>query len=181
MIGSSSTKTISRGHLLIRKRLGDVLAKLGLELLGAAGAAPRHDERANELPAALEVADADDRCRCDRVVPGEHALDVERPECAAAARDDVLGAADEREEALLVHVRDVTGQVPVAEERSLRLLRELPVPGEQRRWPSAHREIALDARGELVALVVDDRDVVARERAAEGARAWLRRRRGSRR
>ena len=103
------------------------------------------------------------------------------PNVPAAARDHVLRAADEREEALLVDVRDVAGQVPVAEERGLRLLRQLPVAGEQGRRPAADGEVALDPGGKLVALVVDDRDVMAGKRAAERAGLEPRRRRGSRR
>ena len=150
------------GHLLVGQRQGDVLAELGLELLGAVCAGPGHDERADELATALEVPDADDGRGCgNRGMAGEHALDVERAERPAARRDDVLGTTDEREDAVLVDLRDVAGEVPVAEERGLRLFGELPVAGEERRRPTAHGEVALDARRELVALVVDDRDVVA--------------------
>ena len=70
--------------LRVGQRLRGVLAELGLELLRALGAGPRHDERADEVAAALEVADADDGRRGDRWVPGEHALDVEGAERAAA-------------------------------------------------------------------------------------------------
>ena len=51
--------------------------------------------------------------------------------------------------------------------------RKLPVAGEQGRRAAADGEVALDPRGKLVALVVDDRDVVAGKCAAE--RAGLRR------
>ena len=78
--------------LLVGQRLRGVLAELGLELLGAVGAGLRHDERADEVAAALQVADADDGRRRDRRVSGEHALDVERAERAAARRDHVLRA-----------------------------------------------------------------------------------------
>ena len=157
-------------NLPVRQGLRDELTKLGLELLRASVGCPRYDERADEVAASLEVPNADDRSRGDRRVAVEDALDVVRAECAAAARDDVLGATDEREVALLVDVRDVAGQVPVAEECGFRLLRKLPVAGEQGRRSSAYGEVSLDAGGKLVALVVDHRDVMARERAAERAR-----------
>ena len=160
-------------HLLVGEHLGDVLAELGLELLGAVEAAARHDEGAHEVAAALEVPDADDRGCRDRVVPGEHALDLERAERPAARRDDVLGATDEGEVPFLVDLRDVSGQVPVAEERRLRLLGELPVAGEEGRRTAPNGEVALDPGRKLVSLVVDDRDVVAGERTAD--RAGLRR------
>src|SRR4029453_8703126 len=130
---------------------------------------PRHDERAHEVAAALEVPDADDGCGRDRVVAGEHTLDVEGSEGTATRRDDVLGSADEREDAFLVDLGDVAGEGPVAEERRLRLLGEVPVAGEERRRPAAYGEVALDAGGKLIPLVVDDRDVVARERTADRA------------
>ena len=157
------------GYLLVREHLRDVLAELGLELLRACCAGFRHDERADELPSALQVTDADNRRSGDGRVPREHALDVERPERPAGARDDVLRAADEREEALLVGMRDVAGEVPVAEEGGLRLLGLFPVPGEQGGWAASEGEIALDAGRELVALVVDDRDVMAGQRTADRA------------
>ena len=155
--------------LRVGQCLRGVLAELGFELLRALGTGHRHDERADEVAAALEVADPDDGRRRDRPVPGEHALDVEGAERAAAVRDHVLRAPDEREEAFLVDVRDVAGEVPVAQEGGLRLLWKLPVAGEQGRRPAADGEVALDAGRKLVALVVDDRDVVAGERAAERA------------
>jgi hypothetical protein len=86
---------------------------------------------------------------------------------ARARRDHVLRSADEREVPLLVGERDVAGEVPVAEERRLRLLRLLPVAGEQRRRTPAHGEVTFDPGGQLVALVVDDGDVVSRQGAAE--------------
>src|SRR5262245_24563068 len=107
-------------HLLIREGLGRVLPALGLERLGAVRTGARDDDRADEVPAALEVANADDRRRCNRRVPGEDSLDVERPERAAAARDDVLGASDEGEDSLLVDLSHVPREVPVAEEGGLR-------------------------------------------------------------
>ncbi len=67
-------------------------------------------------------------------------------------------------------MRDVARQVPVAEERRLRLLRLLPVPGEQRGWSPTDGEVALDPDRELVALIVDHRDVVSGERAPDRAR-----------
>src|SRR5262245_15800902 len=100
---------------------------------------------------------------------GEHPLDLEGAERAAARGDDVLGPPDEGEDPLLVDLRYVAGHVPVAEEGRLRLLGKLPVAGEERRRPAAHGEVALDSRRELVALVVDDRDVVAGEGAADRA------------
>ena len=148
-------------HLLVGQRQRHVLAELGLELLRAVRACPGRDESADELATALQVSDADDRGRGNRGMAGEHALDVERAERPAARRDHVLGTTHEREDTLLVDVRDVAREVPVPEESRLRLFGELPVAGEERRRPATHREVALDARRQLVALVVDDRDVVA--------------------
>ena len=119
------------------------------------------------MAAALQVANADDGGGGDRGMTVENALDVVRSERPAVARDDVLGAPDEREVAFLVDVRDITGQVPVTEEGRLRLLGLLPVAGEERRWPAADGEVALDPGRKLVALVVDDRHVMARDRAPE--------------
>ena len=70
--------------LLVGERLGDVLAELGLELLGAFGVTARNHECADEVTAALQVADPDDGRGDDRVVTGQRALDVERPERPAA-------------------------------------------------------------------------------------------------
>src|SRR5262249_42096237 len=136
-------------------------------------AAGRDDERADEVAASLEIADPDHGRGGDRTVSREHALDLERSEGPAARRDDVLRAADEREESLLVHVRDGAGQVPVAEVGGLRLLGLLPVAGEERGRPPADREVALDARRELVALVVDDPDVVPGQGTSERSRLRL--------
>ena len=100
----------------------------------------------------------------------EHTLDVVRAERPAARRDHVLCPAHEREVPLLVGVRDVACEVPVAEECRLGLLGKLPVAREQRGGPAADGEVALDACRKLVALVVDDCDVVAGDRTAERAR-----------
>ena len=78
-------------------------------------------------------------------MPREHALDVQRPNVRPGARDDVFRTADERE-AVLVRMRDVTCEDQVAEERGLRLLGLLPVPGEQRGRAATDGEVALDAR-----------------------------------
>ena len=158
-------------HLAVREGLRDELAQLGLVLLRADGfdAACRHDERANEMTASLEISDADDRGRDDCRMAGEDALDVVRAEGAAVARDDVLGATDEREVALVVHVRDVSGEIPVAEEGRLGLLRQLPVAREHGRRSASHGEIPLDSGRKLVALIVDHTDVMAGQRPSEGA------------
>ncbi len=166
-------------NLLVRERLRDVLTQLGLELLGPSVRALRHDEGPNEVTTSLKIANADDCGRCNGFVAFEHALDVVRAERPTAARDHVLRATDEREEALLVHVRDVSGHVPVAEEGRLRLLWKLPVSGEQRRRAAANGEVAFDPGGKLVALVVDDGHVVSGERATERPGLDLRRPRGS--
>ena len=156
-------------HLLIREHLGGVLADLGLELLRSRGPGAEHDERAHELAAALQVAHAYDPAGRDGRVAAEHLLDLVRAEGAAARRDHVLGAPDEGDESLLVHHRDVAGDVPVAAERALRLLGRLPVAGEQGRRTPAHGQVALDTGRKLVALVVDDPDVVAGQRAPDRA------------
>src|SRR5262249_39670995 len=78
------------GHLLVRERLGCVLAELRLELLRPVRAAGRDDERADEVAASLEIADPDHGRGGDRTVSREHALDLERSEGPAARRDDVL-------------------------------------------------------------------------------------------
>ena len=118
--------------LLVGERLRGVLAKLRLELLRSAVALRDH-ECPDEVAASLEVADADDCSRGDRGMAVENALDVVRAERPAARRDDVLGAADEREVPLVVDVGDVAGEVPVAEEGRLRLLGKLPV-ARRRAW-----------------------------------------------
>ena len=157
-------------HLSVGEGLRDELPQLGTGLLGSCGGVLRYDERTHEVAALLQVSDADDGGRRDRRMAVEHALDVVRSEGAAAARDDVFGATDEREVALVVHVRDVSGQVPVAEESRLRLLRQLPVAREQGGRPAPHGEVALDPGRKLVALVVDDANVMTRHGPPEGAR-----------
>ena len=159
------------GDLLGRERLCCIFAKFGLALLRVGGRPMGHDICSDEVAPALEVADADDGRPRDRRVPVEHALDVVGAESPAARGNDVFGAANEGEVPLLVDMRDVAGHVPVAEERRLRLLRKLPVAGEQRGGSATEGEITFDTVRQLVALVVDDRHVVAGKGAA--ARAGL--------
>ena len=147
------------------------MAELRLELIRPLDAGREDDECAHELAAALEIAHADDRARSDGLVRAERALGVVRAEALAAARDHVRAAPDEPEEAVLVHARDVAGDVPVAAERLLRLLGRLPVAREERRRAAAHGELALGVARQLVALVVDDGDLVAGEREPERAGA----------
>ena len=97
-------------------------------------------------------------------------LDLVGAERPAVARDDVLGPCDVPEEALLVLDRDVAGQVQIAAVGALGLFRGVPVAGEQRRRVPADREVALDAVRKLVALVVDDRDLVPGKGASDRAR-----------
>ena len=154
--------------VLLRERLGDVLAERGRELL--AGLVPRleDDVRPHELAPALEVADPDGRA-ADRLVPAQRRLDLVGAEGPPAARDHVGRAPDVPEVALLVAGGDVARQVPVAGERALRLVGRVPVAGEERRWSAADGEVAFDPRRKLVPLAVDDRDVVTGQRLPERA------------
>jgi hypothetical protein len=155
------------GYELLGKRLSDELAKLGLELLRAFASRSRYDVCPDELAAPLQVAEPDDGARDDRVVVAQHVLDFVWAEGTAAARDHVFGASHEPEEALLVGCRDIAGQIPVAAERALRLVRRLPVAAEQCGRAPAHGDVSLDAHRQLVSLAVDDRDMVTGQRAPE--------------
>ncbi len=153
--------------LLLGEHLAEELPKLGFELLGAPRSGHRDDVGADEVPASLEVADADHGARRDGVVRAEHVLHLVRPEGSSAARDDVLRPCDVRDEPV-VGDRDVSGQVEIAAKRTLRLVGCFPVAGEQRRRMTADREVALDTVRELLTVVVDDGDVVPGERPADG-------------
>ncbi len=154
-------------NLLGRKRLGHEVSELGLELLGALDAGLHDDVCAHEVTAALEVADADGNARRDGLVTPKRALHLGRPEGLAASGDEILGAADEPVEAVVVDGGDVARHVPVAAEGGLGLLRRLPVPGEERRRAAPQGEVTDGAGRELVPLRVDDRDLLARERQAD--------------
>ena len=110
-------------HLVLEERLADLVAELGLELLGLGHPGRENDERPHELAAPLEIADADHRARGDGLVRAKGALGLVRAEALASTGDDVGLPADEPEEAVRVDLRQVSRRIPVAAERLLRLLR----------------------------------------------------------
>jgi hypothetical protein len=101
----------------------------------------------------------------------ERALDLERPDAVAGGDDDVVGASDEPQIAVLVAPGAVAGDVPFAAPRGRGLLRVLPVLAEERRGRVAERQVADLARLDLRARLVDDADVVAGKRLPHRSRA----------
>ncbi len=150
-----------------------MLSNLCDEPIRALHQRPEHNERTDVLPAALEVATADDSDVGDDLMCAQCVLDIRRAEAQAAARDDVLCATDDTDTSVLVDRRDVARHVEVASECRLRLVRCLPVAGEHRRRPPAHGEVTLRAGRKLVAAGVDDHDVLARERDPDAAGSRL--------
>ena len=94
-------------------------------------------------------------------------LDFGRPDPVAGGRDDVVVAAEEMDIAVLVGDALVAGQHPVADELLRRRFRVLPVFEEHHRIRPAHRDLACLSRLQHPAAIVDDRDVVPRNRLAD--------------
>ncbi len=155
--------------LALGERLPEVLANLGDEPVRAFDVGAKDDERANELPASLEVAAADDTCIQDRLMPEELLLDLGRAEPVPAARDHVLGSAEQVNVPVPVSPGDVAGDVEVASEDRLRLVGSLPVAREERGRAAPHGEVSLLAGWKLVPTCVDDQDVAAGKRKADRA------------
>ena len=108
--------------------------------------------------------------RPDGRVLEEGALYLEGADAVAGGDDDVVGAADEPEVAVLVAGGAVAGDVPFATPGRGRRLGILPVLEKHRRCGAAQREIAHLARRALAATVVDDAQLVPGERLAHRAR-----------
>ena len=91
----------------------------------------------------------------------QRAFHLERPDAVAGGDDDIISPADEPEVAVLIFIRLVARQVPVAVERPLHSLIVLPVFGEQ-----SYRAFRLDfdgnlplfAHGNFAAVFVNDAD-----------------------
>src|SRR5262249_61144579 len=94
------------------------------------------DERLHDLPPDRVGARHHGRFEDGRVLE-ESALDLEGPDPVPRGDDDVVGAADEPEIAVLVAPGAVPGQVVLATSAGLRLFRVLPVLAEERRWRAA--------------------------------------------
>ena len=92
--------------------LGDVLADLGDELVGALEVALERDEGADRLAGVL-VGLADDGRLGDLRVGDDRRLDLGRREAVAGDVDHVVDAPDDPEVAVLVPARGVADEVGV--------------------------------------------------------------------
>jgi hypothetical protein len=105
-----------------------------------------------------------------RRVAGQTILDLAGTDAVARRRDDVVVAAEEMDIASLVHDALVARRHPVADELSRRRLLVAPVFEEHHRIGPRHRDLPFLARP-AAAVRADDRDVMARHRQADRARA----------
>jgi hypothetical protein len=132
---------------------------------------PGDDDRDDRL-AEVGVRHADDRALGDAGQVVERGLDLGRVDVEAAADDQVLAAADDRDVAARVDLADVAGAKPAAVgELVLRLLGHAPVAREDVR--AAHLDAADLAGVEAAALVVADPELDAGQREADRAAAPL--------
>ena len=98
---------------------------------------------------------------------GDRFLDLLRVDVAAAGDDHVLGAAGDEEVAVVVDEAEVAGVDPaVVAHHGRRRLGVLEVALHRRR--AAELDAAFDARRPLFAAIVDDAQLVARDRLAAG-------------
>ena len=156
--------------------VGDVAAQLLEHLDRALVAALERDVGDDRLARSLVLAAAD-RGLGDLRVVDERALDLDRRDPVAGDVHHVVHAAEQPEVAVLVDAGAVAGEVDVRILRPVRLPVALVVvvdPAQHRRPGAPQHEVAPTARADLVALLVEDRGVHARERP--GRRAGLERR-----
>src|SRR5207247_11260095 len=106
-----------------------------------------------------------------RRVLEERALHLEGADAVAGRDDDVVGAPDEPEVAVLVTAGAIAGEIPLAAPARRRLLRALPVFAEERRRVAPQRELAHLAGRQLLPVLADHAQVVAREGLPHRARA----------
>ena len=99
----------------------------------------------------------------------KRALDLERADPVRTRRDHVVGAADEPKIAVIVELRAVARDVPLAAVRSVRLFFILIVAAEERRRIAAQADVA-DVPGlARLTLGIHDADVVSGRRLAHRA------------
>ena len=127
-------------------------------------------DRGDDDLAPLVVGHADDTGVADRRVPEQHRLDLGRIDVHAAADDEVGAAVGEEEVAVLVDVADVAEREVVAAGRRRRSSRA-PCSTRTRLAAGAFRyTVPIVPRRDLVAVVVEDADVVGRVDLADRAR-----------
>ena len=146
VFGSASTNSISRGYLYGRGHALHVLLQLARPARRPARAPGCSTTNAFTISPRTGIGARHDRRLDDRRVLEQRALDLERADAVAGRDDDVVGAADEPEVAVLVAARAVAGQVPLAAPARRGLLGVLPVLEEERRRMAAQREVADLAR-----------------------------------
>ena len=171
VFGSSGVKTMFAGFAIGPIFCCHVVAEL-LELLDRA------------LAAALERHERDDRLAGHRVVPGrdgrlgdllvvdERRLDLDRRDAVARDVHHVVDAPEQPEVAVRVDAGTVAGEVDVPVLRPVRVAvaRVVAVDAAQHRRPRPlQHEVAAAARADLLAGLVVDRGLDARERARRRA------------
>ena len=113
--GRASTTARRRGCLNGR-RGGPRRTPAATSRSGGFGAGPHDDDRGHDL-APLQVGYAHDCDLADRGMVAEHVLDLGRRDRLAAGPDDVAGAADDREVAVVVERPEIAGVVPAVTQR----------------------------------------------------------------
>ena len=120
-------------------------------------------ERLDHL-AAHRIGHADRRRERDRLMALQAVLDLARADTVAAARDEIVLAADEPEVALRVLPGQVAGERPVADELLPRGGLVVPVAQEHHGIGPAHGDLPDLVRGRRLPLVVHHVHDVARDR-----------------
>src|SRR5581483_11137091 len=134
-----------------------------LQLLDGHGRALLELHHRADLLAEDVVGDAEDGRVGYRRVLEQRGFDLGRIDVLATPDDHVLGPVGDRDEPVLVEAGDVAGAQPAAgQERLRRGLGLVPVPLHDVR--AAHPQLAGLADRQVVALLVDDADVVDRQR-----------------
>src|SRR3954454_10249447 len=117
------------GVLVRREPRTDEGLQLALDLVGRVDTFGGDDVRLDDL-AAKVVGNADDGGHRHGRVPGDAVLDLSWPDAVAAARDDVVGASDEAERAIVIHLAEVARPHPAVDDLLGRRRFVLPVAEE---------------------------------------------------
>src|SRR6266487_1737039 len=139
-----------------------------LDQLLPAGARPRTQRHEGDHLLAVErVRPADDPRHRHGRVRDQRLLDVPGEDVEPAADDQVLLAVDHPQVAVLVEVADVAGMQPAAAQRLRGRLRRVPVA--EHHAGGAAADLAALAEGDLAVVLVQDADLIARQREPDRA------------
>ena len=126
VLGSSAMNSISRGYLYGAVTRLQCSCSSRTSARRRCRARTQHDERLDDV-AAVGIGRSDDRRLEHRRMLEQRALDLERSDAVGARRDHVVGAADEPKVAVVVELRAVAGEIPLAAARRARLVLVLVV------------------------------------------------------